>query len=127
MKIDYKELYMSALDSSKNAYCPYSNFHVGAALMTASGAVYTGVNVENSSYGAAICAERSAIAAAVSSGERNFIALAVASPEGDAKPCGICRQVLFEFGGSIKVVTGADAEHLEIEDSGALLPKGFKL
>lgn len=127
MKTNHKKLYEIALNASKNAYCPYSDFHVGAALLTASGDVYTGVNVENSSYGATICAERSAISAAIGAGERDFVAMAVASPDGDATPCGICRQVLFEFGEFIEVITGADAEHLEAESVGALLPKGFKL
>ena len=127
MEMNYETLYIKALDVAENAYCPYSNFHVGAAVLTNSGNIYTGVNVENASYGVTMCAERTSIAAAISAGERNFTALAVASPDGNAQPCGICRQTLFEFGEDIKIITGKDANNLEIEELGALLPKGFRL
>ncbi len=96
--MDYKDLVKSANDIKQSAYAPYSNFHVGAALIGNSDKVYTGVNVENSSYGATICAERTAIVKAISEGETKIKALAIASDSEDFTfPCGICRQVILEF------------------------------
>src|SRR3989338_653274 len=85
----------AAKDAQKNPYCPYPHSPVGAAVMTESGAIYTGCNVENASYGLAICAERVAIFKAVSAGEKKVMALAVSAKS--AKPCGACRQVIIEF------------------------------
>lgn len=81
------------------AYCPYSNFRVGAAVLGENGIYYTGVNVENSSYGGAICAERVAIIKAVSEGQKKFVALGVCTDVSGqfARPCGICRQIMCEF------------------------------
>jgi cytidine deaminase len=79
------------------AYAPYSNYRVGAALLTTSGKIYDGVNVENAAYPSTICAERTAVVKAVSEGERSFVGMAVSS-EGGGSPCGACRQVLAEFG-----------------------------
>jgi cytidine deaminase len=86
-----------AVQARQWAYAPYSNYLVGAALLTASGKIYDGVNVENAAYPDTICAERTAAVKAVSEGEREFVALAVASADGGT-PCGSCRQVLSEFG-----------------------------
>ena len=108
-----KELYRIANDVKENAYAPYSGFRVGAALLTRSGKVYTGVNVENASFGATLCAERGAVAKAVSEGERKFRALAIASSVGEAMPCGICRQVLMEFEPDLRVITGKDEEEMQ--------------
>ena len=87
-------LYKKAKMIRENAYAPYSNFKVGAAILAKDGSIYTGVNIENSSYGATICAERSAVCTAVSLGQGNFEAIAITSSSGEAWPCGICRQVL---------------------------------
>lgn len=122
-----KKLYRIANDVKENAYAPYSGFRVGAALLTRSGKVYTGVNVENASYGATLCAERGAVAKAVSEGEREFRVLAVASSAGEAMPCGICRQVLMEFEPELRVITGKDEEHLESYSLQELLPGAFSL
>lgn len=122
-----KELYRIANDVKENAYAPYSGFRVGAALLTRSGKIYTGVNVENASYGATLCAERGAVAKAVSEGEQEFRALAVASSAGEAMPCGICRQVLMEFEPELRVITGKDEEHLESYSLQELLPGAFSL
>lgn len=122
-----KELYRIANDVKENAYAPYSGFRVGAALLTRSGKVYTGVNVENASFGATLCAERGAVAKAVSEGEQEFRALAVASSAGEAMPCGICRQVLMEFEPELRVITGKDEEHLESHSLQELLPGAFSL
>lgn len=93
---DQKQLIAEALAAQKNAYCKYSNFPVGAAILTASGKVFRGVNVENVSYGLTICAERVAAGAAVAAGEKEFVAVAVTS-KGGVTPCGACRQFLAEF------------------------------
>jgi len=97
------ELIQAALDAQRRAYCPYSGFPVGAALRTASGRVYPGVNVENASYGLTTCAERVAAGAAVAAGEREFTAIAVAS-RGGVSPCGACRQFLAEFNPKLLVL-----------------------
>ena len=89
-------LVKAACVARKNAYVPYSNYAVGAAIMTDDGRVFTGVNVENASYGGTICAERTAVFKAVSEGARRIIAIAVCTENGVA-PCGLCRQVLAEF------------------------------
>ncbi|MBR3146618.1 MAG: cytidine deaminase [Eubacterium sp.] len=123
----YKVLFRKALRVSENAYSPYSGIAVGAALMTVHGKIFTGVNVENSSYGAGICAERTACVKAVSEGETEFKAIAVASPEGKMSPCGICRQFLYEFSPDMDVITGEDADHLECVRLSGLLPDGFRL
>jgi cytidine deaminase len=114
------ELLERAKAARRNAYAPYSGFAVGAALAARSGEVYLGVNVENASYGVALCAERSALAAAVTAGEREFAALAVAGPDGEKTlPCGVCRQALAEFGDL--TIVFADGEHA----GGVLLSKLF--
>lgn len=95
-------LIRAALDARKTAYAPYSHYRVGAALLTQEGEIITGCNIENASYGATNCAERTAVFRAVSAGRRCFTAIAIAGgteeePSGYAYPCGICRQVLSEF------------------------------
>ncbi len=93
-----EELIVAAKGAREKAYVPYSNFKVGAAVLTQSGAIYTGCNVENASYGLCNCAERTAIFKAVSEGEREFVAIAiVADTEEPVAPCGACRQVMAEF------------------------------
>ena len=95
----FPQLIHAARIALENAYSPYSNYKVGAALLTAGGKIFTGCNVENGSYGASNCAERTAVFKAVSEGERSFSAIAIASEDGEAVPfpCGVCRQVLSEF------------------------------
>lgn len=110
------------------AYAPYSKFQVGAAILTETGRIISGCNVENASYGLTICAERSAIFTAVAEGERNFTDLVVASP-GGVMPCGACLQVLAEFCDELKIFL-LDAHNPEkiVETSlDQLLPKRFKL
>jgi cytidine deaminase len=101
--LDRDELIRAALDAQKRAFCPYSNFPVGAALRTASGRIYQGVNIENASFGLTICAERVAAAAAVAAGERDFAEIAVVT-RGGVTPCGACRQFLAEFNPSLPIV-----------------------
>jgi len=90
----------------ENAYTPYSNFRVGAAVLTEDNRIFTGCNIENSSYGLSICAERVAIFNAISAGYKKFIKLTVVTnTEPPASPCGACRQIIFEFGDNIEVIT----------------------
>lgn len=100
-----RELLEIAKKAMENAYAPYSHFKVGAALLCADGTVFSGCNIENASYGASNCAERTAVFNAVSEGYRDFSAIAiVSSGGGETFPCGICRQVLAEFAPNIRVV-----------------------
>lgn len=102
------ELIARAVEARQWAYAPYSNYKVGAALLTASGKIYDGVNVENAAYPSCICAERTAVVKAVSEGEREIVAVVVATVNGGT-PCGTCRQVLSEFGleAALLMVDGA--------------------
>jgi cytidine deaminase len=102
---DHEALLSAARDVRERAYAPYSHFAVGAALDTGDGHVFVGCNVENASYGLGICAERSAVSAAIAAGYRNFAAIAIAGAEGAVtSPCGACRQVLVEFNPDMTVV-----------------------
>ena len=102
----FEKALSSALEVRKNAYAPYSNFAVGAAIVTTDGTIFTGVNVENSSFGATNCAERTALFSAVTAGYRDFEAIFIASNlSGKAIfPCGICRQVLADFNPKMRVI-----------------------
>ncbi|MBI4316614.1 MAG: cytidine deaminase [Chloroflexi bacterium] len=114
-----------ALAVRRWAYAPYSRYHVGAALLAASGRIYDGINVENAAYGSSICAERTALVKAVSEGERQFEALAVVTDNGGS-PCGSCRQMLAEFGLDLRVLLlngeGAVVRETTLRD---LLPDAF--
>jgi cytidine deaminase len=126
-----ESLMEAARAAMARAYAPYSRFQVGAALLGRSGRVYTGCNVENAAYGPSNCAERTAVFKAVSEGEREFTALAVAGgPEGKIRdfcpPCGVCRQVLREFCGPDFPVYLTDAAgRLRTRTLGELLPDSF--
>ena len=121
------KLYDIALKAAENAYAPFSHFRVGAALLDTDGRIYTGVNVENSSYGATICAERTAFVKAISEGSRSFAAIAVAVENQEALPCGICRQFMFEFAPDILIITGKNRDELNTRKLEELLPMGFRL
>ncbi|MEG0804999.1 MAG: cytidine deaminase [Lachnospiraceae bacterium] len=96
--LNYEELIQEAVKARNFAYAPYSNFHVGAALLTKSGTVYTGCNIENAAYTPTNCAERTAFFKAISQGERDFQAIAIIGEKNDyLAPCGVCRQVMMEF------------------------------
>lgn len=129
MEIDYKLLMDKAKDASKNSYSPFSRFAVGAAVLTPNGKIYQGCNVENSSFGLTICAERCAIFKAVSEGEHEILAVAIYSPNADScYPCGACRQVMFEFQGDseIEVIT-ENLGSLDIQKLSYFLPCGFRI
>ena len=126
--MDNKALIDMALKAMENAYAPYSGFKVGAALLCSDKKVYTGCNIENSSYGASNCAERTAIFNAVSEGEREFEKIAIVSSSGDFTfPCGICRQVLSEFMYDKTVVLFSEKDGIMEFKVKDLLPEAFRL
>lgn len=123
-----KELFSFAVKASEKSYSPYSNFKVGAVLLTEDGQIFTGCNIENASYSLTICAERTAVFKAVSSGFKNFKAIAIAGSSGDdfsepCVPCGACLQVLSEFCDDDFMIIIADGVH-KLKD---FLPKRFTL
>ncbi|MBM4168252.1 MAG: cytidine deaminase [Ignavibacteria bacterium] len=122
----YKQLVSVAQSVRRLAHAPFSNFHVGAALLATDGRIYTGCNIENSSYGLTICAERTAVFKAISEGERNFRAIAVISDEsGFTPPCGACRQVLMDLAGNIDFIMANAKGEMEIVKLKELLPLAF--
>ena len=127
-----KELIAQAVEAMGRAYAPYSGYQVGAALLCADGTVYQGSNIENGSYGATNCAERTALFKAVSEGVREFDAIAiVGSKVGETNtlvtgPCGVCRQALYEFGGpELTVIMARSEDDYIVTTLGDLLPYGF--
>ena len=121
--MEYSGLVEAAGEARTTAYAPYSEFAVGAALLTKSSEVYRGCNVENLSFGLTLCAERSAIAAAVSAGARDFVAIAiVADSKQPPLPCGACRQVLAEFNPKLTVISATVSGAVQKFDLADLLP-----
>lgn len=118
-------LLQRALAVRQWAYAPYSHYHVGSALLAASGKIYDGVNVENAAYGSSICSERTALVKAVSEGERAFEAIAIVTDNGGA-PCGACRQMLAEFGlDLIVILLNKDGDVVGETTLRELLPDAF--
>lgn len=118
-----ESLMKEAISAQEKAYSPYSKFKVGAALLTKSGKIFTGCNIENVSYGMTICAERTAVFKAVSEGYRDFEAIAIsASSDDPIYPCGACRQVLAEFNPKMEIFVNHDEKTHHLFD---LLPKSF--
>ena len=114
----------AAFDARENAYAPYSNYRVGAAVETEDGDIITGCNVESSSYGLTVCAERAALASAVAEGHRCFKRIAVLS-KGNASPCGACRQFIWDLCRNIPILMISDDGSVEELMSGDLLPRAF--
>lgn len=123
-----KKMITRAKQASAKAYCPYSRFHVGAAVLTASGEIVTGCNVENASYGLTICAERNAIFHTIATGEQEIVAVVIYTPtEQPTAPCGACRQVINEFGPQARIVCVCDgSERIDMQITN-LLPRAFGL
>ncbi len=119
-----EKLIALAIEVRKNSYSPYSNYKVGAALLAKSGEIYLGSNFENSSFGAGTCAERVALGAALSAGEREFVAICVCGNKANITPCGICRQALCEFG-EIEIICCDENENMEEYKLSEILPKSF--
>ena len=121
-----KELLALAHAARKNSYCPYSGFAVGAALLDSSGKVWTGCNIENAAYPVSLCAERTAIFKAVSEGEKEFEAIAIATEDGKGYPCGSCRQVMAEFSLNMSVMLADEKGEITAESTVKdLLPFAF--
>lgn len=116
-----------AMEASKNAYVPYSHFHVGAAVECSDGTVFTGCNVENASYGSTNCGERTAMFKAVSEGHKDFVRIAIYSPDGEdyAMPCGICRQVMAEFNYDMEIIISKANGEFKVMTLRQLLPEAF--
>ena len=129
--MNYEKLAQAAVDAKAASYSPYSNFQVGAALLTKDGKIYTGCNIESASYTPTNCAERTALFTAVAQGEREFAAIAIAgSPVGKAPnycyPCGVCRQMLKEFAkDDMAVIIAKTATDYRVHTFGELFPHGF--
>lgn len=120
------QLIAAAIKVRQNSHSPYSKFAVGAALLTKSGAVFTGCNVENKSYRLTVCAEQAAVAAAVSAGHRDFVRIAIVTDvEKPAPPCGACRQTLVEFNKDLEIILANTAGSHEVTTLAALLPRPF--
>ena len=123
--INDRQLVEAALEGSQHAYIPYSNYRVGAALLTVDGQVFTGCNVENAGYSPTICAERTAFVKAISEGHLEFATIAVVS-RGAGSPCGVCRQFMFEFTPDLKVILAdLDGQIHLVTTLAELLPHGF--
>ncbi len=124
-KNERQKLASAASEIRKKAYAPYSSFRVGASLLSDDGGISGGVNVESSSYGLSVCAERNAIASALANGKRKFLALAISS-RGAVTPCGACRQVIHDVCGNIDIILGDENGNIrEITSTAALLPEAF--
>lgn len=120
------QLVEAARRARKQAYAPYSNYQVGAALRTATGRIFTGCNIENAAYGVTVCAERVAVFKAISEGEKDLVALAVAASGDDmASPCGTCRQVLYEFAPDLILYLTGSTGSIESTTLKQLLPRAF--
>lgn len=131
MKTDYKKLVAEAYEAQKFSYCPYSNWAVGAALLSQSGKIYHGCNIESSTFSPTNCAERTAIFKAVSEGERNFVAIAIVGNDkntligkGDfCPPCGVCRQVMCEFcNADFEIILAKGYDDYQVYTLGELVP-----
>lgn len=124
--MDYERLARLARKARLHSFSPYSRFRVGAALLTRGGKVYSGCNIESSSYGLTVCAERTALFKAVSEGDRKFVAIAVATDQaGFIPPCGACRQVIMDLAGDIDVIMTGNRGGIRVARMSELYPFPF--
>ena len=130
--MNYQQLVKIAMSARKHSYAPYSCFNVGAALLAADGTIYTGCNVESAAFSPTCCAERTALVKAVSEGTQKFTAIAISGGPKDASnleycyPCGVCRQMLYEFGGDdMKIIVAKTEDDYKVHTLSELLPHGF--
>jgi len=126
MRMTAEQLLQCAMKARENALAPFSQFKVGAALLTSGGKLYTGCNIENATYGLTVCAERVALWKALSEGEWSFLRIAVASDGNPpAAPCGACRQLLWEFCGDLEIIVGNTLGAKESHHLADLFPRPF--
>lgn len=124
--MDYKKLIKAAKLAKNNSHSPYSKFRVGAAVLTKSGKIYSGCNIEISSYSLTLCAERTALFKAISEGEKKFVALALSTDEeGFTSPCGACRQVISDLAGEIDIILTNGKGKEKLLRTSDLLPHPF--
>ena len=124
--MDDRELMKRANEVRERAYAPYSGFKVGAALLCADGTVFTGVNIENASFGPTICAERTAMFKAISEGHRDFVKIAVTCDRPYCQPCGVCRQVMIEHAPDLEILMGSLDGSFKRTTIRELLPEAFE-
>lgn len=123
-----EELVQTARDAAARAHAPYSRFRVGSVLLSASGGMHAGCNVENASFGGTVCAERNAVGAAVLAGDTDLVACVIYTPTPEpAAPCGFCRQVLAEFAPDLWIISTCDGPERIVTRLGVLLPHQFRL
>lgn len=120
-----QELIEKAIEAKKNAYVPYSNFHVGAAVLTDDNTIYTGCNIENAAYTPTVCAERTAIFKAVSAGKTHIKKIAIVGDADMTYPCGVCRQVIKEFGEDAEIIIANSKDDYKVYRLEDLLPHSF--
>lgn len=125
--MDDRKLMQRAIEARELSYSPYSRFAVGAALLCADGTVFTGANIENAAFGPSVCAERVALFKAISEGKREFVKLAVTCEGDHCRPCGVCRQVMFEHAPDMEVLMGNPDGEFVRTTVRELLPDGFSL
>lgn len=123
--MEIQKLIEKALEAKKNAYVPYSHFHVGSAILTDDGKVYTGCNIESASYTPTICAERTAIFKAISEGSKKIKKIAIVGDADMTYPCGVCRQVIREFGKDSEIIIANSTEEYKVHTLEELLPHSF--
>lgn len=124
--MDIRDLIKKAIDLKKRAYAPYSNFHVACVVMTKSGKIFDGVNVENAAYSPSLCAERNALSTAITQGERDFAYIVITGDSEYTYPCGVCRQFIREFAdGDTRIVVAKDSENYKTYTIEDLLPESF--
>lgn len=123
-KKEQVKLHKYAVKAARFSYSPYSKYPVGAAVLTKSGKIFMGTNIENASFGLTICAERIAIGNAIVNGHKNFVAIAIYAKKGQVTPCGACRQFILEFGKNIRVIYKKEAVLIS-EEISMLIPEGF--
>lgn len=123
--MENREIIKKAIEAKKNSYSPYSKFSVGAAVLTEDGEVYTGCNIEIASYSPTLCAERTAIFKAISEGSKKIKKIAIVGDANPTYPCGVCRQVIREFGKDAQIIIANSPDDYEVYTTDELLPHSF--
>ncbi len=123
--MENRDLILKAMEAKEKSYSPYSNFKVGAAILTEEGEIFTGCNIENAGYSPTICAERTAIVKAVSEGYKKFKKIAIVAGENGGFPCGVCRQFIREFSCDIEIIIAKSEDDFKIYEFSEIFPYSF--